>query len=130
MSRRPDIPAILERHEEALEGEMKALLADRQGPLYEMMRYHLGSSRSGGARGKHLRPVLTLLSCELVGGDWRSALPAAPALGPLPHFSLIHASYGSASSASSATWAITFTVSTGYCPTDVSPESMIASVPS
>lgn len=40
--------------------------------------------------GKRLRPVLTVLSCEAVGGDRTSAMPAAAALELVHCFSLVH----------------------------------------
>ena len=40
--------------------------------------------------GKRLRPVLTLLSCEAVGGSPETALPAAAALELIHCFSLVH----------------------------------------
>ena len=40
--------------------------------------------------GKYIRPGLLLLACEVCGGDWRQALPAAAALELLHNFSLIH----------------------------------------
>ncbi|HKZ50207.1 MAG TPA: polyprenyl synthetase family protein, partial [Dehalococcoidia bacterium] len=40
--------------------------------------------------GKMLRPILCLLSCQAIGGDWRRALPAATALELLHNFSLVH----------------------------------------
>ena len=40
--------------------------------------------------GKRLRPALVVLSCEAVGGDTESALPAAAALELVHCFSLIH----------------------------------------
>ncbi|MEZ4777871.1 MAG: polyprenyl synthetase family protein [Flavobacteriaceae bacterium] len=40
--------------------------------------------------GKRLRPVLTLLSCDFLGGDYKKALPAAMAVELFHNFSLIH----------------------------------------
>lgn len=60
-----------------------------------MIRYHLGWVDESGqpARvyaGKHLRPLLLLLSTDAAGGQWRQALPAAAAVELLHNFSLIH----------------------------------------
>jgi geranylgeranyl diphosphate synthase type II len=52
--------------------------------LQEAMRYSLL------APGKRLRPLLTLLACEAVGGDISTALPAACAVEMIHTYSLIH----------------------------------------
>jgi geranylgeranyl diphosphate synthase type II len=40
--------------------------------------------------GKRLRPLLVLMACEAVGGDWFRALPAAVAVECVHAFSLVH----------------------------------------
>tara|TARA_B100001146_G_scaffold224665_1_gene243485 strand:- start:2860 stop:3864 length:1005 start_codon:yes stop_codon:yes gene_type:complete len=52
--------------------------------LYEPVNYILNLG------GKRLRPVLTLLSAELFGGDYRKALNAALAIEVFHNFSLVH----------------------------------------
>jgi geranylgeranyl diphosphate synthase type I len=74
---------------------MKAVLAGRRLPFYDMMRYHLGIAGPRGeataARaGKMVRPALGLLSCEAVGGRRRQALLAAAAIELIHNFTLIH----------------------------------------
>ncbi len=64
-------------------------------PMYAMIRYHMGwVDASGEPRaakgGKLLRPALCLAACESVGGNWRSALPAAAAIEILHNFTLVH----------------------------------------
>ena len=54
------------------------------GKLQEAMRYSLL------AGGKRVRPVLTLAFCEMLGGDWRNALPFGCALELIHTYSLIH----------------------------------------
>ena len=54
------------------------------GVLQEAMRYSIL------AGGKRVRPVLTLAFCDMLGGDWRSALPFACALELIHTYSLIH----------------------------------------
>lgn len=74
------------------------LLAAVQRPGIEHlrhMRYHLGFEDADGhavdgAGGKMLRPALTLLACEAVGGDAARAMPAAVSIELLHNFSLIH----------------------------------------
>lgn len=59
---------------------------DRREPrsLYKPIQYILDAS------GKRVRPVLTLLSCEAVGGRWKQALDAAAAIEILHSFTLVH----------------------------------------
>jgi geranylgeranyl diphosphate synthase type II len=52
--------------------------------LYEPMTYILGLG------GKRLRPVLTLMATDAMGGDYKKALPAALALELFHNFSLVH----------------------------------------
>lgn len=64
-------------------------------PYYGMMQYHLGwvdeELRPFQAnRGKRLRPLLCLLSCQALGGNPRRALPAASAVELIHSFSLVH----------------------------------------
>jgi geranylgeranyl diphosphate synthase type II len=59
--------------------------ADEPPPtIHEAMRY------SVFAGGKRLRPILTLLACEAVGGSAEDAMPAAAALEMIHTYSLIH----------------------------------------
>lgn len=61
--------------------------------LSDMLVYHMGWKGPGAgveAEGKRIRPLLVLLTCEAVGGDWHTALPAAAAVEILHNFSLIH----------------------------------------
>ena len=64
------------------------------GELAPMLRYHMGWETLEGtptrAGGKALRPILCLAACEMSGGDWRDALPAAAALELIHNFSLVH----------------------------------------
>ena len=62
---------------------------------YGMFRYHLGWTdtrfcETQSHPGKRIRPLVCLLSCESVGGDWRRAIPAAAAIELAHNFSLIH----------------------------------------
>jgi len=52
--------------------------------LYEPIKYIVSLG------GKRLRPVLTLLSCDMFNSDYKNALPAALALELFHNFSLIH----------------------------------------
>ncbi|MDP2661611.1 MAG: polyprenyl synthetase family protein [Dehalococcoidia bacterium] len=78
-----------------LEAELRACISDGPTPLFDIVRYHLGWLDERGCDvslpgGKMLRPILCLLSCHGVGGDYRGALPAAAAIEMVHNFSLIH----------------------------------------
>ena len=65
------------------------------GELEPMLRYHMGWQELDGAPaasggGKALRPVLCLAACEMAGGNWQEAIPAAASLELIHNFSLIH----------------------------------------
>ena len=75
--------------------EISAVIGDSKLPLYDMMRYQMGwvdeqGKPQTGRGGKMLRSALCLLTCEVVGGDWHKALPAAASLEMVHNFSLIH----------------------------------------
>jgi geranylgeranyl diphosphate synthase type I len=90
-----EAPAVLERYRKAIEFELHAFLDPCEGPLYRMLRYHMGwvdaeGRPTSGFGGKLLRPSLCLLACEAVGGDWMVALPPAAGVEFIHNFSLIH----------------------------------------
>lgn len=63
------------------------------GDYYSILAYHLGWEGEGAGletRGKRVRPLIVLLTCEAAGGDWQNALPAAAAVELVHNFSLIH----------------------------------------
>jgi len=82
----------------AVEQELHGILTVREeavAPLYQMMQYHQGwldarFQPAEAPRGKRLRPLMCLLACEAVGGDWHQAVPAASAIELLHNFSLLH----------------------------------------
>jgi geranylgeranyl diphosphate synthase type I len=83
-------PDLLTRYRGDIEAEVSRVVP-ADGGVYEMVRYQLGWSESGGpSLGKCLRPALCLFACEAVGGDPRQALPVAVAIELLHNFSLIH----------------------------------------
>ncbi|MCS7229202.1 MAG: polyprenyl synthetase family protein [Candidatus Kryptonium sp.] len=61
-----------------------ALTDEKPFSLYEPIKYILL------AGGKRIRPVILLLSCESVGGDYRDALDAAIAVEIFHNFTLVH----------------------------------------
>lgn len=82
----------------AVEEEIRTLLAPEEPALasfYGMMRYHLGWVDENlqpvkAQGGKRIRPLLCLLVCEAISGDYRPALPPACAVELVHNFSLIH----------------------------------------
>jgi geranylgeranyl diphosphate synthase type I len=96
-----DLPGSLQRrYGRALRAEMERAIGARDLPLRGMIRYHMGMEEApspsargvpaGAGTGKMLRPLLCLLCCEAVRGDYRRALPAAAALELLHNFTLVH----------------------------------------
>lgn len=88
-------PAVLSKYNDAVQAELRDALREFDGPLYTMVRYHLGwvdrdgkPQRSDG--GKGLRSTLCLLANEAAGGDLKRALPAAAAVDLVHAFSLVH----------------------------------------
>lgn len=64
-----------------------------QNGLYDMLSYHLGLGKEKSNQlsgGKRIRPILLLLTCAAVNGDWEPGLPAACAVELIHNFSLIH----------------------------------------
>lgn len=68
----------------ALADLLTAYTATAPGAVVEAMRYSLL------APGKRLRPLLTVLACEAVGGPAAQALPAACAVEMIHTYSLVH----------------------------------------
>lgn len=89
------VSSLAERYLADLEARLRASVPDSDTGFFGLLRYHLGwQDRDGRAvsedSGKRLRPVLCLASCEMAGGDWHRALPAAAALELIHNFSLLH----------------------------------------
>jgi geranylgeranyl diphosphate synthase type I len=93
-----DITDILTRDRPDIDAEMRAVLGDRDLPIFDMARYALGwldtegQPRANGA-GKGLRPVLCLLAAEAVNASPSArarALAAAAAVELVHNYSLVH----------------------------------------
>lgn len=82
------LPAI----EEHLHETLKTGLASAFPELRDAILYHFGYSDENAPtmKGKRIRPMLVLLTAELLSMDWRSMLPAATAVELLHNSSLIH----------------------------------------
>ena len=94
-----EVTALQERYLDAVHDELRRVVpradAEREGDVHTLLRYHLGWEEADGNSvigngGKALRPLLCLMACELAGGEWRQALPAAASLELIHNFSLIH----------------------------------------
>lgn len=79
-------PEAYAPYQQDVEQALRSALDEFREPrwLYDPVHYLF----DGG--GKRVRPVLTLLACEAVGGDRAAALPAAIAVELLHNFTLVH----------------------------------------
>ncbi|MFW6049191.1 MAG: polyprenyl synthetase family protein [Candidatus Bipolaricaulota bacterium] len=87
------LPETITRYRRAIARQMENYVCRRDGPLHEMIRYHMGfeeGANSPGLQGKVLRPSLLLFTAEGFGVNWRRALPAAVSLELVHNFSLVH----------------------------------------
>lgn len=76
---------LLTKYQEALAEHLEeAVVLKEPVQLYEPVKYILSLG------GKRLRPVLTLLTCDFFGTDYKKAMNAALALELFHNFSLIH----------------------------------------
>ncbi len=78
----------------SLRGEILSIIDDEISDgfltLREMLRYPLGLEKGSETTGKQIRPVILLMTCAALDGNWESALPAAAALELIHSFSLVH----------------------------------------
>ena len=89
------VSTLVDRYLPAVRERMRASVPIVEGDVFGILRYHLGWQDGEGRpanqdSGKGLRAVLVLASCEMAGGQWREALPAAAALELIHNFSLLH----------------------------------------
>ena len=91
-----EVAALQDRFFDSIQASLRDAVIDSPSGFFGLLRYHLawedadGNATQDGDGGKGLRPVLCLTACELCGGDWRKALPAAAAMELVHNFSLIH----------------------------------------
>ena len=89
------VSALQVRYRDDVQTALRQAMVDSDSGFFSLLRYHLGWEEADGrdanvVTGKGLRPILCLTACEVAGGDWRDALPAAAALELVHNFSLIH----------------------------------------
>ncbi|MCS6914627.1 MAG: polyprenyl synthetase family protein [Myxococcales bacterium] len=81
-----DLDGYLARQRARVEAALVRVVEDGAAPA--RLREAIGYSLLDG--GKRLRPILVLASCEAVGGQAETALPAACALEMIHTYSLVH----------------------------------------
>ena len=89
--------SLVESMRIAIDGELRSCvdlhLNDHPKEFKDIISYQMGWESNQGttaATGKRLRPLLLLLTCHALNGDWRKAVPAAAALELIHNFSLVH----------------------------------------
>ena len=90
-----DLPRFFARYQPIISEALQSEMSDSALGVYRTHSYYMGwSDKDGekiaGSEGKRLRPTLTLLSSDVLGGDIGNALPIATALEYVHNFSLIH----------------------------------------
>ncbi|MBM3926451.1 MAG: hypothetical protein FJ320_10820 [SAR202 cluster bacterium] len=86
---------ILTQYQPHIEREIQAILAQRQGLLYDMMRRDLGWTDPGPTSNTippslRIHGVLCLLTAKALSGGFDKALPAASAVELVHLFSVVH----------------------------------------
>jgi geranylgeranyl diphosphate synthase type I len=86
---------LLQKMRESIEEDLRASLVPLQNEygteMVEMIAHHLGwNENDNKGTGKRIRPLLTLLSCGALGGEWAAAVPIASAVELIHNFSLVH----------------------------------------
>jgi len=88
-----DNKTLLSSIELELQKQVSRLDTPHTKHFHEMLTYHMGWTGDGAgpeATGKHIRPLMVLLTTAACGGDWQKALPAAAAVELVHNFSLVH----------------------------------------
>lgn len=79
-----------------MDAELRSAFADREGMLYDILRYHLGWVDERGSPSDarttplHFDAALTLSCADAVGGDFRPAITVAAAVELVANFVLVH----------------------------------------
>jgi geranylgeranyl diphosphate synthase, type I len=83
------IQTYLPQIERSLKSALRSQAFGESQELKEMLAYHMGW-QDGATHGKRLRPLVTLLCMQALGGQMQTAMPAALAVEFLHNFTLIH----------------------------------------
>ncbi len=89
----PEITEMQENISKNLRLIVDSSLRDYPIAYRSMVEYQLGLDNPNLEemnKGKRLRPLFVLLTCDLFGSAWKNALPAAAAVELLHNFSLVH----------------------------------------
>ncbi|PKB73568.1 MAG: hypothetical protein BZY75_01200 [SAR202 cluster bacterium Io17-Chloro-G7] len=75
--------------------ELREVFAERQGFLYDVLRYHLGWTDEVGQptdnpMALYLPTLLALVCCQALSGDFQASLPAAAGVDLVHNFTLVH----------------------------------------
>ncbi len=86
---------LLQKMRESIEEDLRSSLIPLKNQygieMVDMISYHLGwNENESQSSGKRIRPLLTLLCCALLGGEWSAAIPVASAIELVHNFSLVH----------------------------------------
>ena len=87
---------LIDRMRLAIDDELQSCIENHFGEdsgFKAILEYQLGLDGKTGnhsSGGKRLRPLMTLLVCHALGGNWKEALPAAAAVELIHNFSLVH----------------------------------------
>lgn len=78
-----------------VEGKLRNIINSRSMPLYDIMAYHMGweddtNNYNLARTNSWLHGTLCLLSCQVMGGEMNSAIPAAAAVELVDSFCQIH----------------------------------------
>lgn len=84
------IDELLNAIEKDLHQSIAWMQTDPHSEIANMISHHMGWEEPHARRGKRIRPLLLLLTCGALHGDWRKAVPAASAVELVHNFSLVH----------------------------------------
>ncbi len=95
MGAKCSLPRLFASYRNAVQAELRNVIASSFPPLGSILRYHMGWQDEHGnsctrESGKFVRSTMCLLSCEAVGGNISQVMPAAAAVELIHNFSLIH----------------------------------------
>lgn len=90
------VQTLLGQYAEAIDEQIETILYDGAPYVADMNSYFFGwldesfNRVESANKGKRLRPIMTLLACEALTGDYAPALPLAAVVEIIHNYSLIH----------------------------------------